>query len=173
MIKKRRSMTSYEVSVKSKEIYKKTIGMGKDLFTGPVFIYLSFDNEVETHGLISYFLEKGIDVNVPVIAEDGTIKAVCLDSMDDLEINRFGIAEPKRGSVTGPENISFVIVPGIVFDRDLNRIGYGKGCYDRYLKGMTAKKIALAYDFQIVPHIKADANDIRMDMIITETEIIL
>jgi 5-formyltetrahydrofolate cyclo-ligase len=173
MITKRRSMTAHDVSVKSKEIYKKMVGLGTDLFTGPVFIYVSFDNEVDTCGLISHFLEIGIDVSVPVIAEDGTIKAVCIESMKDLVCNKFGIAEPKRGRVTEPENISCIIVPGIVFDRELNRIGYGKGCYDKYMKGMTAKKIALAYDFQIQPHIAADANDIKMDMIITDKEIIL
>jgi len=68
-----------------------------------------------------------------------------------------------------------IIVPGVAFDLNLNRIGYGKGYYDRFLSKVSKNvpKIALAYDFQVLESISEGENDIKMDMIITEKRIII
>jgi len=66
-----------------------------------------------------------------------------------------------------------IINPGVVFDRQLNRVGYGKGYYDRILvrKRKDAKVIAVAYEFQVLDEVPAEKHDIKMDMIITEENI--
>ena len=72
-----------------------------------------------------------------------------------------------------PEKIDVVIVPGIAFDRNGHRIGFGCGYYDDFLKrARQAKKIALAYDFQIVDFIPAETHDVRVDVIVTPDGII-
>jgi len=71
------------------------------------------------------------------------------------------------------EEIDLVIVPGVVFDKNLNRIGFGKGYYDKILNRLkpSAKKVALAHDFQVLEDIPAEEHDVKMDMIITEKNI--
>jgi 5-formyltetrahydrofolate cyclo-ligase len=98
------------------------------------------------------------------------------DLKDDLEVGAFGILEPKKkyAEEINPKNIDLAIVPGVVFDKRMNRIGYGAGFYDEYLKLLRPEcvKIGLAYDFQVKEKIPFDDHDIRMDIIVTEREIL-
>lgn len=91
-----------------------------------------------------------------------------------LEIGSFHIEEP-TGSDTHPvEEIEVIIVPGVAFDKKGNRIGRGKGFYDRLLKTAKAMKIGIGYHFQLFDELPSDQHDVGMDMIITEeTTIIL
>ena len=87
---------------------------------------------------------------------------------DPLVINKFGIPEPISDKILYP---SILIVPLVAFDKNLNRIGYGGGFYDRYIKKQKKSKkiitIGLAYPFQRVKKIPIDKNDIRLDFILT------
>ena len=88
---------------------------------------------------------------------------------DPFEINSYGIPEPISNKVIYPD---IILVPLVAFDKYLNRIGYGGGFYDRYLKKIKKRKkiltIGLAYSFQRVKKIEAEQNDIKLDFIITE-----
>lgn len=100
------------------------------------------------------------------------MKAIKLNSIDELKKNSMGILEPIDDSnYIEKENIDLIVVPGVVFDKECNRIGYGGGYYDRYLKDIKSKenKIALAYDLQIVDKIESEVHDIKVDYIITNT----
>jgi 5-formyltetrahydrofolate cyclo-ligase len=97
--------------------------------------------------------------------------------MDDLEPGYFGVLEPKTCKPIEETNNSLVIVPGLVFDLDLNRIGYGKGFYDRYFQksetmGNSLVKCGITYDMQICDGIEADTYDRHLDIIVTEKRII-
>ena len=91
----------------------------------------------------------------------------------DLKLNPFGYYEPKSISPVNIEEIELVIVPGVVFDKNLNRIGFGKGYYDKILNKLkpSAKKLAVAHEFQVLEIIPAEEHDVKMDMIITEKNI--
>jgi 5-formyltetrahydrofolate cyclo-ligase len=83
--------------------------------------------------------------------------------------------EPKKNYIkeVSIESIDLIIVPGVVFDRNGNRIGHGMGYYDRLLKkSHNIPRIGLAFEFQIVKKIEAEEHDERIDMIITEDRII-
>ena len=88
---------------------------------------------------------------------------------DPFGINSYGIPEPISNKVIYPD---ILLVPLVAFDKYLNRIGYGGGYYDRYLKKIKKRKkiltIGLAYSFQKVKKIEAEQNDIKLDSIITE-----
>ncbi len=88
---------------------------------------------------------------------------------EPLIVNKFGIPEPSSKEIKYP---NILLVPLVAFDKDLNRIGYGGGYYDRYIKKIKKKKklilIGLAYSFQKVKKIPIDKFDMKLDFIITE-----
>ena len=99
-----------------------------------------------------------------------------LDLEKETTKGSFGILEPINEVVEDkrlikPEEIDLVIVPGVAFDKNMNRIGFGGGFYDRYLSLLksSCKKVGLAYQFQIVEKIETEEHDMKVDMIVTES----
>jgi 5-formyltetrahydrofolate cyclo-ligase len=84
--------------------------------------------------------------------------------------NRFGILEPSK--TVDIRSFDVIVVPGVVFDKKCNRLGFGKGFYDRFLKSVNTRlKIGLSYDLQIVDELPSEVHDIPMDFVLTETKI--
>ena len=79
----------------------------------------------------------------------------------------FGIAEPKGDKFTDYNAIDMIIIPGIAFDKQNNRMGRGKAYYDKILKNMKGFKLAVAFDVQVIDEIPTDEHDIKMDMIVS------
>ena len=88
---------------------------------------------------------------------------------DPLKINKYGIPEPTSNKIDYP---NILLVPLVAFDKHLNRVGYGGGFYDRYIKKLKEKKriitIGLAYSFQEVKKIPINRYDIKLDFVVTE-----
>lgn len=137
-----------------------------------IFIYVSYKDEVDTHEIIKNALLLNKKVCVPlIISKKDGMEAIYIDSLDDLEANYMGILEPKYNeeNVVKAEDIDVVFLPGLAFDTNGGRLGYGGGFYDRFLKGVEnhAVKIALAYKSQIVDYVPMDPLDVKIDYIIT------
>jgi len=171
---KRDSLSTFEILKKSNEIITQLKNM--TIFRGSKIIacYISFNNEVYTHGLIKEFISEK-EILVPVI--DKKRKKLLLSHLKnwgELNGGMYGILEPaeKFLRLKGYEEVDLVIVPGIVFDEDGNRIGYGGGYYDALLKEMDATKVALAFELQVMEKIPAEKHDMKMDFIITEKRIV-
>ena len=152
---------------KSRIIAKETISFCKKY--NKIGIYLSLEDEVKTDDIISELIKNNKDVYAPKIKNNDLV-FYKIDSLDDVNINKFHIREPIE-SVVG-EDIEVMIVPGVAFDRRLNRLGFGKGYYDRYLSNFIGIKIGIGFAKQLFDEIPIDNNDIKMDLIITEEEII-
>lgn len=136
-------------------------------------LYYPINNEVDTRPFITRLFALGKTVLLPRTDFDlGTMDTFIVHSFDDLEITRFGMHEPKLSCVVYTDAPDVVCVPGAVFDMKGNRIGYGKGFYDGFLAFNSAKKIAFAYDFQVIESLPHDPHDIKMDMIVTEKNIL-
>lgn len=133
-----------------------------------VFVYLSFSSEASTDKLIDALLARDVLVLAPRI-ENGEMYAVPIGN--DFTLSAMGIREPIGQPYQNEPHI--VILPMLAVDAKGNRLGYGGGYYDKYLKGkIHARRIAYGYDFQVlenVPHTKADE---RVDCIVTEKRII-
>ena len=84
----------------------------------------------------------------------------------------FSVYEPDSAELADINEIDVVIVPGVAFDKSGTRIGFGKGCYDRFLKQISSVKIGFCYEFQICDKIIADEHDINMDYLVTEKGLI-
>ena len=92
---------------------------------------------------------------------------------ESLKTGVFGILEPSEDCEAVPESeIDLIIVPGVAFDRQHNRLGRGKGFYDRLLSTLDVPKIGICYDFQLKDQIPTEPFDRKMDLIITEKEIL-
>ncbi|WP_189510953.1 5-formyltetrahydrofolate cyclo-ligase, partial [Cerasicoccus arenae] len=121
-----------------------------------VLFYVSYGSEVDTHALMNRSFG-GKTVLAPRVNGD-ELHVHELTTLDELQPGAFGIMEPIAGlREVDPVSVQVVIVPGAAFDLRGHRIGYGKGYYDRLLKGVTAIKIGLAYDRQMVEAIPDEA----------------
>lgn len=138
-----------------------------------VMVYLDFKGEVRTDAIINYCLAHGKQIYIPIcIPETHEICISRLTSLNELAAGHFGIREPLPQYIRLSDSslIDLVLVPGVAFDADGNRIGFGAGYYDRFMKRLKegAVKAALAYSFQVVDHIPRDQYDIPVDHIVTE-----
>ena len=140
-----------------------------------VLIYLNYRSEVETLPFVEELLQqKEKRVFVPKVC-GMDIRFFEIISMEDVESGYQGILEPKEGmiefSVQKPDGKNCIMVlPGSVFDRKCNRMGYGKGFYDRFMKLVPQMYGAgLAFDCQVAPAIPIQAHDYRMNALITES----
>ncbi len=158
-----------------------SVKIGERLFSMPqwkeaqsVFFYHSFGSEVETPAIIMRALEEGKTVALPRIKDDTQMHFHYVDSLYSLVQSRYGMAEPPSGSAMAISEPDLVIVPGLVFDREGNRLGYGRGYYDRFFKTLPygVTKIALAFDEQISDEIIKEEYDVPMDFIVTPSEVI-
>jgi len=141
----------------------------------PVMVYASKEREVDTRTLISGLLERGIRVVVPIIEREGRrLRLSYLDTMDVLSPSTFAVPEPVGHEIPAdPADVRVVIVPMMAFDRHGHRLGYGAGYYDRFLSENThMEKIGVAFSCQEMDLIPADENDVRMDVIVTEKDVI-
>ncbi|MBR5535798.1 MAG: 5-formyltetrahydrofolate cyclo-ligase [Clostridia bacterium] len=128
-----------------------------------VMLYMPIKGEADVTGLLSddkVFL-------TPVT--EGEDMSACL--VGDVTEGAFGVMEPIEKEAFDKDKIDLVIVPGVAFDKAFNRMGFGKGYYDRFLKDMRAIKIGVCHLFQIVDHIPCEKHDVKMDMIVTERDV--
>ena len=167
------------LNIKEKEIMDNKIFnelISTDLYkkAKSIFIYLSFGTEIDTNKIINNALQDKKEVYIPKIYKtDKSMKAIRLSSFEDLKENSMGILEPiDDNNFIEKEEIDLIIVPGVVFDFEGNRIGYGGGYYDRYLEPIkdVRNKVVLAYDLQIIDSIEPETHDITFDYIITNTK---
>lgn len=133
-----------------------------------IYTYVDFKKEVMTRGILRKAWEMRKKTAVPKVQEDGLVFYI-IDSFEQLKKGYFGIEEPVSGKLADDEH-AFMVVPGVAFDKQLHRIGYGKGFYDRYLSNHPKHPTAaVAFDFQIMQEIPCDQYDIRPDQLVTET----
>ena len=137
-----------------------------------VLLYWSMEDEVQTHDFVnSWYGQK-------------TILLPCVDG-DDLLLRQytgpqcmttgeqFGIGEPTGTVFTDLDKVDLIIVPGVAFDRHRNRMGRGRGFYDRLLKSTpNAYKVGVGFDFQLVECVPVEPFDVPMDKVVVEYETI-
>jgi len=176
ILDKRNALSISEVLEKSSKIKKRLFEM--DLFRNAqtILFYVSYGNEVFTHDMIKDSIVIGKRVVVPKsVTTDNTLVLSELTSWNDLELGAYNILEPKQESIeqVDIESIDLIIIPGVVFDVHGNRIGHGKGYYDRLLNdSRNLPSIGLAFEFQIVKKMKSEKHDQKIDVILTEERLI-
>lgn len=164
-LKIRKDINNLDREKYNNDIFKKMINLKEYKESELVLIYVSLKDEVDTFKLIEHSLEIGKKVAVPKCIGNNII-FYYISSLDELEKGKFNILEPKTNKKVMDFNDSICIIPAVAFDKGNNRIGYGKGFYDRFLKNYCGVKIGLAYRKCICEKIDNNINDIKIDKII-------
>lgn len=116
-----------------------------------------------------YRLKKNIIL--PVVSQQN-MSFYPFTGKENLTKGAFGIMEPISRDIVPPESIDLFIVPGVAFDFDYNRLGRGKGYYDRFLSDIDKPVIGLCFDYQLIASIPHEAHDKKMTLIIAENTIV-
>jgi len=131
--------------------------------------YYPYNYEFDGMHILDEFEKKNYLISLPKVKKNFQMNFFEWSSRDPLVINKYGIPEPFQNRIRFPD---ILIVPLVAFDKHLNRIGYGGGFYDRYIKKIKKIKkittIGLAYSFQQVKKIQINKQDMKLDFIITE-----
>lgn len=136
-----------------------------------ICLYHALPDEINTHQVIEkYYKSKNIILPV-VVGDDLLLKPY--KGIEHVTSGPFGIIEPAHYiEPISPETIELIIIPGVAFDRTGNRLGRGRGFYDRLLKTIKAQRIGICFDFQLYESIPTEPFDVRMNKIITDREVL-
>ncbi|SFB20459.1 5-formyltetrahydrofolate cyclo-ligase [Acetitomaculum ruminis DSM 5522] len=173
---KKKELSRQQVVDYSTQIAKRMIESDFYNEADVIYPYIAYNQEVITDLIIEDAWKKGKKVAVPTVVGD-VMDFFYITNFDGLKKSDMGIPEPVPSDETlakGSPKV-LIIMPGLAFDRNFNRIGYGGGYYDKYLdshKETEFLKVALTYDFQILPHLETEEHDYKVDAIVTQSEII-
>ena len=175
----RKSIRELKKSIPQEDIYalsisieEKIIGLPEILEAQTILLYYSLPDEVSTELLLQKLSNRREGVKriiLPVVDEDSLILKEYIPSK--ITQGYQNIPDPSGDDCIDPAEIELAIVPGVAFDSKCNRMGRGKGFYDRLIPSLQCKLIGLGFGFQVIDSIPCDHFDKPLDMVVTENEI--
>lgn len=152
-------------------VFRRVEQLAAFMVSQKILMYNSLPDELSTRAFLDkwhtskrFFLPRVNGVNLDILPYERT----------SLRLGAFHIEEPTGDDVADPSEIELVVVPAVAYDRNGNRVGRGKGYYDRLLADTRAYKVGVAYDFQLVDSVDdVDAFDVPVDIVITESNTIV
>lgn len=171
----RREIGAKKSALTGREIGSRSLILAERLFateqyrrTRSLYAYLSFNQEVRTNPIIERAWADGKRVAVPKVM-GGDMVFIWIDSFDAVAPGYRGIPEPIEDCPVADDPRALVLMPGLAFDPDGHRVGYGGGFYDRFLaKEPDHPLVALCYDFQLFDHLDVEYHDVPVDLVITD-----
>ncbi len=163
----KRKFSFEELKDLSRPIINKLLLHPKVVKTKRILMYFPLKDEVDTLGAILSLKQKGKEVFLPRIKENGRMELAKFEGLDNLIEGAFGIMEPTAKTLEDLGEIELAVIPGMAFDTNGNRLGRGKGYYDHLLKNMKKTyKIGLCFHFQKLPLIPHDFYDEKVDEVL-------
>ena len=166
----RRMLTDLERRQAAEEVFSRLEETAAFLMADRILMYHSLPDELCTHAFLGkwgkrkrFYLPRVNGVNLEILPYDES----------RLELGSFHIEEPTGNDTVDPQEIELVVVPAVAYDRKGNRLGRGKGFYDRLLRNTKATKIGVGYEFQLVDEVPSEPHDVAVDIIITQNSTII
>ena len=160
---KKRAMTAQEIEEKSAALAKAFYETPEYKNAKTIYGYLPYNQEVRTTRMLSRALADGKRVAVPKVYGD-TMKFILLSDLTQVAKGYAGIPEPVADGPVAADPTALVLMPGLAFDPEGHRLGYGGGFYDKFLAAEPDHPtLALCYDFQMLPHLDTESYDIPVD----------
>ena len=145
----------------------------KKAHTVHCYISMNKRREVDTHAFLRWMIASNKRVVVPITDFGETkLNHVELHSFEELKTNKWGVLEPPQNREVKAESLDIVIVPMVGADLQCNRIGYGKGFYDRFLANVDCPTVGLCFERCIVEQIPTESFDVPLSAVVTEERII-
>lgn len=168
-----RNALSEDTKIKASILMEKCI-INNDLYkeSDNILLFASYGSEINTFDLISSTLKLNKKLFLPKVCGDDLL-FFCISSLDDLSLGYKGIYEPIGNTKLfdyeeADIDRTLIIMPGVVFDKNNNRLGYGKGFYDRFLmdkERLIKRSLAIGYKCQLADSLPADENDIKPECV--------
>lgn len=166
-VKARKSLLSDEERLSAaRSVFDRLESLVAFAMSRNILIYRSLPDELSTRAFIdkwsgtkSFFLPRVNGLDLEILPYNRT----------RLQLGAFHIEEPEGDDLQNPDSMEMIIVPAVAYDRNGNRVGRGKGYYDRLLSRSKALKIGVAYDFQLMDEVETEEHDIPVDIVITES----
>lgn len=157
-----------EAEKKTFEIFKQSRFSKFDSY----MLYNAIKNELQVSMIMDYLFSAGKKISVPVVDVEKGILSAKISVECIVKTGKYDIREPETWDIQNPGEIEVILVPGVAFNIYGDRIGYGKGYYDKFLPFTSAVKIGVCYEFQLIAdNFEANNEDIPMDYILTEERI--
>ncbi len=163
---KKRAMTVAEIINASRALGEKFLESTQYQNAKTIYGYLPYNQEVRTEPMLQKALEDGKRVAVPKVYGD-EMRFIYLTDLNQVEKGYCGIPEPILDGPIGDDPTALVLMPGLAFDPQGHRIGYGGGFYDKFLSlEPNHPTLALCYDFQVFPNLETEEFDIPVDCVL-------
>lgn len=166
----RKMLSEAEKLQAAEEVFERLEQTAAFLMADRILMYHSLPDELPTrkfldkwHGRKHFFLPRVNGVNLDILPYNKS----------RLELGSFHIEEPVGDNLADPSEIELIVVPAVAYDRRGNRLGRGKGFYDRLLGESKATKIGIGYEFQIVDELPVEEHDVPMNLVISQTSTIV
>lgn len=163
---RKRAMTAEEIEARSAVLAEKFAQSDAYKAAKTIYGYLPYNQEVRTVPMLARALAEGKKVAVPKVYSD-EMKFIYLDDLTQVAKGYAGIPEPIADGPVAQDETALVLMPGLAFDREGHRIGYGGGFYDKFLaREPHHPTLALCYDFQMQEHLETQEFDIPVDTVL-------
>jgi len=166
---KKRALSEAQIEARSRVLADRLFAAEQYRQCKSLYAYLPFNQEVRTSPIIERAWADGKRVAVPKVVGNEMV-FIWIDSFDNLAPQgAYNITEPIEDGPVADDATALVLMPGLAFDPEGRRVGYGGGYYDRFLeKEPDHPLVALCYDFQLVDHLEVEAHDVPVDVVITD-----
>ena len=163
----KRAMTREQIEEKSARLCRMFLETDAYRNAKTLYGYLPYNQEIRTTPIIEQALADGKRVALPKCYERGVMNFIYIQHLSQVAKGYCGIPEPIDDGPLGDDETALVLMPGMAFDREGHRIGYGGGFYDIFLeKEPNHPTVALCYDFQLLEHLETDPHDIPVDLVL-------
>ncbi len=168
-LRKKNLFNNYKINPKKVFLFLKKNNINFRFIGG----YYPYNYEIDDLEILYFLRKKNLNISLPIIKENSQMDFFMWSKNDPLKINKYGIPEPISKKKVYPD---LIFVPLVAYDKNLNRLGYGGGFYDRYIEKIKkikkVTKIGLSFSFQKLKKIPINKHDKKLDFIITDKEII-
>lgn len=163
----KRAMTPAQIEQASRELGEKLAASEQYRAAKTIYGYMPYNQEVRTVPMLERALADGKQVAVPKVYGN-TMSFILVTDLTQMACNEWGIPEPVADGPVAQDPNAMVLMPGLAFTANGDRMGYGGGFYDKFLAAEPDHPtVALCYDFQLVDFIPTDAYDIPVDLVLT------
>ena len=163
---KKRAMTPEQIEKASYALAQQFFATSYYREAKTLYGYLPYNQEVRTEPILLQALKDGKKVAVPKVYGD-TMRFIYLEDLNGIEKGYAGIPEPVADEPVAADETALVLMPGLAFDKEGHRIGYGGGFYDKFLSAAPDHPtVARSYDFQMLPNLETEEFDVPVDLVL-------